>query len=102
MRARPLGFDITTEFSKGKDKTCNKENKQGFFTPKVNILCFEELWCGTLITSTFFWGGQIRSLVAIHSYITIAQHSSNDKAFQANEKNAAFDSSLSSKAKKKC
>nr|CCA27749.1 AlNc14C666G12365 [Albugo laibachii Nc14] len=38
--------------------------------------------------------------VAIHSYDTIAQHSSNDTAFQANEKNAAFDSSLSSKTRK--
>ena len=39
--------------------------------------------------------------MAIHSYITIAQHSSNDTAYQANEKNAAFDTPLSSKTKKK-
>nr|CCA20402.1 AlNc14C93G5766 [Albugo laibachii Nc14] len=60
-----------------------------------------DIWSGTLITSTFFLGGRNRSLVAIHSYDTIAQHSSNDTAYQANEKNAAFDTSLSSKTKKK-
>nr|CCA25178.1 AlNc14C279G10090 [Albugo laibachii Nc14] len=58
------------------------------------------VWCGTLITSTFFLGGKFDLcknfdlIVAIHSYDIIAQHSSNDTAFQANEKNAASDSSL--------
>ena len=30
MHARPLSFESTAEFSIGKKKTCNKENRQSF------------------------------------------------------------------------
>nr|CCA19439.1 AlNc14C71G4875 [Albugo laibachii Nc14] len=55
------------------------------------------IWCGTLITSTFFWWpNSITSGRSLPRY----NRATLNTAFQANEKNAAFDSSLSSKTKK--